>query len=206
MMRVVRLSILFGLFLFLWSLSLDAASSAYLGAAEGHALHASHKARDAKGFQLDSQDGVISPVNPNQCCNGMLTADFTGTPPIGQSTLTLNISASSVADTFTNCNAISGTGTLTGLGQQFTVELFNGELCGGTAHPVRYTLTGTLGIYKGTGECPGISGQPQTAVVGTLVAYGAVQLPGNSTNPIPGSESSLVNIIGLSGAIPLCTP
>lgn len=170
------------------------------------ARRAHSDAKSSKDFQLGSQDGIISPVNPSQCCGGTLTADFSGASPIGKSTLSMNISANSQADSFTGCNSVSGTGTLSGKNNQFTVELFSGELCGGVAHPVRYTLTGTVGIYAGTGECPGVSGQSQTAVVSTLVAYGPVHVPGNSTNPIPGSDSSLISIVGLAGSIPLCTP
>lgn len=160
--------------------------------------------RNAKDFQLSGQDGILSPVNPGLCCAGTLSADLAGTPHLAAGTLSLNITASSQADPLTNCNAITGSGTINN--GQFTVELFSGELCGGTAHPVRYTLTGTIGIYAGTGECPGISGQPQTAMAGTVVAYGAVHVPGNSTNPVPGSASSLVSIAGTQGAVPLCVP
>ncbi len=158
----------------------------------------------AKYLQLEGQDGILSPVNPGLCCAGKFSANLAGTPHLAAGTLSLNITASSSADPLTNCNAITGSGTINN--NQFTVELFSGELCGGTAHAVRYTLTGTIGIYAGTSECPGVSGQPQTAMVGTLVAYGAVHVPGNSTNPVPGSASSLVSIAGTQGAVPLCVP
>jgi hypothetical protein len=175
------------------------------GAAFAQSLPASKaKAQKSKEFQLSGQDGILSPVNPGVCCAGTLSVDLSGTSHIAQGALSLNITASSQADPLTNCTAITGSGTINS--GQFTVELFAGELCGGTAHPVRYTLTGTVGIYAGTGECPGVSGQPQTAIVGTLVAYGAVHAPGNSTNPIPGSASSLVSIVGQQGNIPLCLP
>jgi hypothetical protein len=162
------------------------------------------KAQKSKNFQLSGQDGILSPVNPAVCCAGTLSVDLSGTSHIAQGALSMNITATSQVDPLTNCNAITGSGTISG--SQFTVELFAGELCGGTAHPVRYTLTGTVGIYAGSGECPGVSGQPQTAIVGTLVAYGAVHEPGNSTNPIPGSAASLVSIVGQEGSIPLCVP
>lgn len=160
--------------------------------------------RKAKGFQLEGQNGILSPVNPGLCCAGTFSANLAGTPNRGAGILSLNITAGSSPDPLTNCNPITGSGTINN--SQFTVELFSGELCGGTAHPVRYTLTGTIGIYAGTGECPGVSGQPQTAMAGALVAYGAVHVPGNSTNPVPGSASSLVSIAGTGGAIPLCVP
>src|SRR5258708_5307713 len=163
---------------------------------------AKSKAQKSKDVQLSGRDGILSPAGA--CCAGTLSVDLSGTSHIAQGALSLNITASSQADPLTNCTAITGSGTINS--SQFTVELFAGELCGGTAHPVRYTLTGTVGIYAGTGECPGVSGQPQTAIVGTLIAYGAVHAPGNSTNPIPGSASSLVSIIGQQGSIPLCVP
>ncbi len=140
-------------------------------------------------------------------CPGTFTSSLTG-PPFGQ--IDLNFDLSVDLSPFTsgpNCYRASGGGQFGATGNQNNGSTigFTGEIC---AASYIYTMQGTLEIFP-TQPCQ----MPQTVMVGTLSAYGAVHqsgpvptsapTPALAINPIPsGSNSSaLVSIIGTVGQV-----
>ncbi len=124
-------------------------------------------------------------------CPGTLTATLTGVP-VAKVALTLNLEVNPIADGFTGCYQVTGTGGINH--NAYTINLV-GQLC---TPGIGYTLSGTVEIYG-----PAHSSGNSNASVGTLLAFGGTNIP---PNPVPSSGSSLVNLIGSSSQIPLFLP
>ncbi len=136
-------------------------------------------------------------------CTGTFTSSLTG-PPFGQIDLNFDLSVDPTPFTSgPSCYQASGGGELGPTGDQNIG--FTGELC---AESYMYSLQGTLEIFP-TQACQ----VPQTVMVGTLAAFGAVHQtgpvptaapsPAPLANPIPSgaNSSALVSIIGTVGQI-----
>lgn len=122
-------------------------------------------------------------------CAGKFTATLSGRP-FGRAKLALNLWVNGTSDAFTGCNQLVGKG---GINNDAYIITLVGQLCEPGAG---YMLSGTVQIYA-------LAAARRTAAVGTLLAFGGINIP---PNPIPNSGPSLVSILGASGTIPLLLP
>jgi hypothetical protein len=137
--------------------------------------------------------GQIAPSGTctSTSCPGTFTATLTGVP-VAEVVLRLNLEVNPTADEFTGCHQVTGTGEINN--NACTINLV-GQVC---TPGIGYTLSGTVQIYG-----PAHSDGNSSSSVGTLLAFGGTSVP---PNPVPSSSSSLVNLIGSSGQIPLFLP
>ncbi len=140
-------------------------------------------------------EGEIAPTSQSPCsgttCTGTLTATLSGRP-FGKAGLTLNLSAGTATDSFTNCNQLVGSGTING--DAFSVFLV-GEIC--RPNPgVGYLLSGTVQIFSA-------SSPNEIAAAGSIAAFGGTNIPPHG--PIPSSQS-VVSIVGGTAKIPVLLP
>jgi hypothetical protein len=137
--------------------------------------------------------GQIAPSGTctSTSCPGTFTATLTGVP-VAKVILTLNLEVNPTADEFTGCHEVTGTGEINN--NAYTINLV-GQVC---TPGIGYILSGTVQIYG-----PAHSNGKSSSSVGTLLAFGGTNVP---PDPVPTSGSSVVNIIGSNGQIPLFLP